>query len=329
MKKKDKELYIKFYQEMQRLRSFELKASELFTQAMLAGNIHTYIGQEAVAVGACNALKESDYIVCTHRGHGQCIARGCKPNLMMAELFGKQTGYCKGKGGSMHIADLNRGILGANGIVGAGLAIGTGSGLASKITEKNEVTLVFFGDGASNEGYFHESINMASAWKLPVVYLCENNKYGVSVCIDRVCNVEDIAERAKAYNIPGMIVDGNNVFEIYNAVQKAAEHARQGKGPSLIEAKTYRYHGHYEGDPQVYKSKTEIEKWLNHDAIENIKKEILSKGFASEEELKIIEEKNKAEIEEAVAFAKDSPYPDVREVTDDVYTTDNERGVVR
>ena len=329
MKKKEKELYLHFYHEMQRLRSFELKASELFTQAMLAGNIHTYIGQEAIAVGACNALLEIDYIVCTHRGHGQCIARGCSPNIMMAELFGKETGYCKGKGGSMHIADLSRGILGANGIVGAGLAIGTGSGLASKITEKSEVTLVFFGDGASNEGYFHESLNMASAWKLPVVYLCENNNYGVSVRIDRVCNVENIAERAKAYDIPGVIIDGNNVFEVYNAVQNAAEYAREGKGPTLIEAKTYRYHGHYEGDPQIYKSKEEMEKWLNHDSIEIIKKEILAKGFASEKTLEDVEKKVKREIEEAVDFAKNPPYPDIQRVTEDVYSTDNERGVAR
>lgn len=329
MKKKDKELSLEFYHEMQRLRFFENKASELFTQAMLAGNIHLYIGQEAAAVGACKALEPSDYIVCTHRGHGQCIAKGCETDKMMAELFGKETGYCKGKGGSMHIADLNLGILGANGIVGAGTAIGAGSALASKIMDKDEVTLVFFGDGASNEGYFHESLNMASAWKLPVVYFCENNKYGVSVCIDRVCNVEDIADRAAAYGIPGVVVDGNDVHAVYEAVVDAVKYAREGNGPTLIEAKTYRHHGHYEGDPQVYKTKEEMEKWLNLDPIERLKKDILSYKLASESEIEEIDQKVKEEIDNAVEFAKESPYPDATKVMEDVYAEDNERGVIR
>lgn len=329
MKMKDKELSLKFYEEMQRLRLFELKAAELFTQAKLAGNIHTYTGQEAVAVGACNAIKESDYIVSTHRGHGHCLAKGCKSDMMMAELFGKATGYCKGKGGSMHIADLELGILGANGIVGAGISIGTGSALASRIQDKSDVTLAFFGDGASNEGSFHESLNMASAWKLPIIYLCENNKYGVSVCIDRICNVEDIAERAKGYDIPGIVVDGNDVHAVYKAVLKAAKHAREGKGPTLIEAKTYRYHGHYEGDPQMYKPKEEMEKWLKLDAIEKLKKDILENNLASEKELDSIDNQVKEEIESAVNFAEESPYPDESSVTDDVYAIDNERGVVR
>ncbi len=329
MSKKDKELSLNFYKEMKRLRLFENKASELFTQALLAGNIHTYIGQEAVAVGACNAIRENDYIVSTHRGHGHCIAKGCKTDMMMAELFGKETGYCKGKGGSMHIADLNLGILGANGIVGAGIAIGSGSALASKILNKDEVTLVFFGDGASNEGYFHESLNMASAWKLPVVYVCENNKYGVSVCIDRVCNVEDIAERAKGYGIPGVVVDGNDVYAVYEAVLEAAQYAREGNGPTIIEAKTYRYHGHYEGDPQVYKAKEEMDKWLKLDAIERMKDDILSYELATKAELDAIDQEVYEEIEKAVEFAEESPYPDAAKVMDDVYTVDNERGVVR
>lgn len=329
MKKKNKELSLKFYQEMKRLRTFEQKASELFTQAMLAGNIHLCIGQEAAEVGACSALEPKDYIVGTHRGHGQCIAKGCKTDLMMAELFGKKTGYCKGKGGSMHIADLNLGILGANGIVGAGTSIGAGSALATKILGSDEITLVFFGDGASNEGYFYESLNMAAAWNLPVVYLCENNKYGVSVCIDRVSNVENIADKAKGFNIPGVVVDGNDAFEVYDAVKKAAERAREGKGPTLIEAKTYRYHGHYEGDPQMYKPKEEMEEWKKNDAINRIREDILANKFATEDELNAIDKEVDAEIEKAVEFAKESPYPDAEEINDDVYATDNERGVVR
>lgn len=329
VKKYGKEVSLKFYREMLKVRLFELKAAELFSQSILAGNIHTCVGQEATTVGACQALRASDYIVSTHRGHGHCLAKGGKTGIMMAELFGKETGYCKGKGGSMHIADLSLGILGANGIVGAGIPIGTGSALASRIMNTDEVTLAFFGDGASNQGTFHEAINMASAWKLPIVFFCENNRYGVSVCIDRICNVRDIAERAKAYAIPGVVVDGNDVFAVHKAVSAAVERARKGEGPSLIEAKTYRYRGHYEGDPQVYKTKEEMEKWRELDAVDRLRKNILESQVASDEEIKAIDELVRAEIEDAVEFAKNSPYPGIEEVTTDVYSMDNERGVAR
>ncbi|MEW6622182.1 MAG: thiamine pyrophosphate-dependent dehydrogenase E1 component subunit alpha [Bacillota bacterium] len=328
-KKYGKEVSLKFYQEMKRVRAFDLKASELFTQGQMAGNIHTCIGQEATAVGACQALEPDDFVVLTHRGHGQCLARGGYPHIMMAELFGKATGYCKGKGGSMHIADLNLGILGANGIVGAGIPIGTGSALTSKIMNKNEVTLIFFGDGASNTGYFHESLNMASAWDLPAVFFCENNKYGVSVCIDRICKVKNIAERAAAYDIPGVAIDGYDVFAVYEAVKKAAARARKGQGPTLIEAKTYRYHGHYEGDPQVYRTKEEVAEWKNRDAIERLRNEIIALGLATDEEVTAIDKVVQQEIEEAVEFAKNSPYPEPEQVTEDVYAMDNEMGVAR
>jgi len=329
VKKYGKKTALLFYREMNKIRLFELKAAELFMQGLMAGNIHTYAGQEAVAVGACQALKQSDFITSTHRGHGHCLAKGGKANVMMAELFGKSTGYCKGKGGSMHIVDVGLGILGANGIVGAGIPIAGGSALASKVKGTDEVTLAFFGEGASNEGSFHEVINMASAWKLPCIFLCENNKFGVSVCIDRVCNVENLADRAKGYNIPGVIVDGNDVFAVFEAVKTAAELARKGEGPSLIECKTYRHRGHYEGDPQVYKSPEEIEKWKKLDPIISLRTEMLHEKIATAAEIDAVEAEVKAEIEAAVDFAKQSPYPVANQAVVDVYTTDNERSVAR
>ena len=320
---------IKLYKEMYRIRLFDTKASDLFLEGQLAGNIHTCIGQEAVCVGACQALKPTDFIAATHRGHGHCLAKGGDTKLMMAELFGKATGYCRGKGGSMHIANVDLGILGANGIVGAGIPIAVGSALASKIQGTDEVTLCFFGDAASNQGTFHEAVNMASAWKLPCVFLCENNLYGVSVNISRVTNVKDIAQRAKAYDIPGTVVDGNDVFAVMTAVKAAADRARKGDGPSLVECKTYRHHGHYEGDPQVYKTREEIEKWKKRDPIVLLLNDIISNGMASVAEMTALEDEVKQEIEDAVVFAKDSPFPDPSETTTEVYSSDNERSVAR
>ncbi|HKK01930.1 MAG TPA: thiamine pyrophosphate-dependent dehydrogenase E1 component subunit alpha [Desulfuromonadales bacterium] len=318
-----------FYREMVRIRQFELKAAELFMQGLMSGNIHTCAGQEATAVGACQALRPTDFTAATHRGHGHCLAKGAEPSIMMAELFGKANGYCKGKGGSMHIVDMKIGMLGANGIVGAGIPIATGSALASKIRKTDEVTLAFFGDAASNQGTFHEAINMASAWHLPAIFLCENNQYGVSVCIDRVCNVENISDRACAYNIPGVLVDGNDVFAVYEAVKTATERARQGEGPTLIEAKTYRHRGHYEGDPQIYKSQEEIDRWKAKDPIDHLRAEILKARMAKTAELDSIDAEAAVEIEKAVEFAKNSPYPEAGEVLSDVFASDNERSVTR
>lgn len=327
--KNNKQQAMNFYREMLKIRYFELKAAELFMQGLMAGNIHTCAGQEAAEVGACQALRKTDFITSTHRGHGHCIAKGGQVDIMMAELFGKATGYCKGKGGSMHIVDVSLGILGANGIVGAGIPIATGSALASKIKGTDEVTLAFFGDAASNQGSFHEAVNMASAWKLPCVFVCENNKYGVSVCIDRVCNVEDIATRAVAYNIPGVVVDGNDVYAVYEAVKVAVERARSGEGPSLIECKTYRHRGHYEGDPQIYKTPEEVKYWKDRDPIVLLRAQIIESGIADAAEADAVEAEVKASIEAAVEFAKQSPYPTTDQVTQDVYADDNERSVVR
>ena len=321
-------MLLDMYENMVRIRKFEVKLTDCFTKGMLAGNIHTSVGQEASAVGACKALEKRDFITATHRGHGQCIAKGAKTDIMMAELFGRSTGYCRGKGGSMHVADVSLGILGANGIVGAGIPIATGSGLTSKIRNTDEVTMAFFGDSASNQGTFHESINMAAAWKLPVVYLCENNQYGVSVNIHTVTNTDTIAVRGKAYDIPGVTVDGNNPLEVYEAVKQAVEYARGGNGPSIVECMTYRMRGHYEGDPAAYRSKEVTEEWRKKDPIDIFRAYLLNEEI-DEKEIIAIEEAMDKEIEAAYQFAQGSPFPDASEVTSDVYSSDNERSVAR
>ncbi|MGL4207762.1 MAG: thiamine pyrophosphate-dependent dehydrogenase E1 component subunit alpha [Candidatus Adiutrix sp.] len=326
--KYSKEQLLAMFEDMVRIRQFENKASECFTKGELAGNIHLCIGQEASVVGASRALEERDFITSTHRGHGHCLAKGARTDKAMAELFGKVTGYCGGKGGSMHIVDVTLGILGANGIVGAGIPIAAGSALASKIRGTDEVTMCFFGDAASNHGTFHEAINMAAAWKLPVVFLCENNEYGVSVNINTVMNTPNIAVRAKAYDIPGVVVDGNDVLAVYETVKTAVDHARSGHGPSLIECKTFRHMGHYCGDPSSYRPASYMEEAKQKDAIEAFKKYLFD-GVASPQELEDIEKAISAEIEAAYKFAQDSPYPELSAVSDHVYAVDNGRSVAR
>lgn len=324
-----KDMLLELYRRMLRVRRFEETAANCFTKGMLAGNIHLCIGQEASVVGSCAALRETDFITSTHRGHGHLLAKGAKSDKMMAELFGKSTGYCKGKGGSMHAADVNLGILGANGIVGAGIPIATGSGYASLLLGTDDVTLCFFGDAASNQGTFHESLNMAAAWHLPVVYVCENNCYGVSTEIHRVTNTDSIAVRAKAYDIPGVTVDGCDVLAVYEAVKAAVEHARSGKGPYLVETKVYRWWGHYCGDPCAYRPKEYLEEGHAHDPIVLLREKLLSDGIATEAELQEAEQAMTDEIAAAYDFACNSPYPDRAEAMTDVYFEDNERCVVR
>lgn len=325
--KYSKETYLEMYEKMLRVRYFEEKAADCFTKGMLAGNIHLCIGQEASPVGTCMAIKDTDYITCTHRGHGQMLSKGARTDIMMAELFGKKTGYCHGKGGSMHAANVDLRILGANGIVGGGIPIATGSALASKIKGDNHITVAFFGDSASNQGVFHESVNMAAAWKLPVIFLCENNNYGVSVEIHSVTNTENLSVRAKAYNIPGKTVDGCDPIAVYEAVKEASEYVREGKGPYLIETIVYRWQGHYCGDPAVYRPKEYLEMAHQKDPIKTFKARILNNDIASEEELDKIEELMKEEIEIAYKFADESEYPDSSEAFTDVYSSDNERGI--
>lgn len=324
-----KDMLKDLYSTMLRIREFENKAAECFTKGMLAGNIHLYIGEEAVAAGACYAMEKTDFMTSTHRGHGHCIAKGADTKIMLAELFGKETGYCHGKGGSMHITDVEGlGCLGANGIVGAGIPIATGSALASKILKDGKVTVCFFGDGASNQGTFHESVNMAATWKLPVVFLCENNRYGVSTEIHRIINTENIAIRAQAYGISGETVDGNNPTEVYEAVKKAIDYARDGNGPTIVECLTYRHQGHYCGDPASYRPAEYMEDALRDDCIPNMRKRMLEADI-DEEDILIIESAIKKEIEEAYIFANESSYPDKSEAITDVYSSDNERSVAR
>jgi pyruvate dehydrogenase E1 component alpha subunit len=313
------EKLIEMYRKMLEIRLFEEKVFELYGQNLVPGTIHLYAGEEAVAVGVCSTLRKEDYITSTHRGHGHCIAKGADPKRTMAEILGKKTGYCKGKGGSMHIADFNIGMLGATAVVGAGLPIAVGAGLSIKLRGTDQIVACFFGEGASNQGTFHESINMASTWKLPVIFVCENNLYAMGTRQSRVMNIENIADRAGAYGIPGVVVDGNDVLAVYEAAQKAVERARNGEGPTLIECKTYRLRGHSRVDPAKYRPKEEVQEWLARDPIKRLKERLLKTNTLQEPGIQQIEKEVSAGIEEAVKFAMESPYPEPEEALDDVY----------
>jgi len=307
------------YASMYKIRYFEQEAVKLYRNKELPGWLHSYIGEEAVAVGACASLNRDDYITSTHRGHGHCIAKGADLKRMMAELYGKETGYCKGKGGSMHIADFSIGILGANGIVGGGIPIATGTALASQYLEDGRVTVCFFGDGASNQGGFHESLNLASLWKLPVVYVCENNLYAETTPQADHQPIRDIADRAKSYNMPGVIVNGNDVLAVYEETNKAVERARAGRGPTLIECKTYRYRGHWEGDPEVYRTKEEVKEWKKRDPLKKFKKYLLENDITQSKEISFVEKKIEDEIKDAVKYAQTSPPPRPESALEDLY----------
>jgi len=313
---------LEMYKTMVRIRTFEKKAIDLFAAGKFPGFVHSYLGEEAIATGVCANLKDSDYICSTHRGHGHLIAKGGKLDLMMAELFGKSTGYCKGKGGSMHIADLDLGILGANGIVGAGMPIATGAAFACKYKKTDNVAIAFFGDGASDRATFHESLNLASIWKLPIVFVCENNGWAISNSQKTHQNITDISDRATAYGIPGVSIDGNDVIAISEASEEAVKRARNGDGPTLIECKTWRHRGHFEGDPGAYKDPKDQEEWLSDkkDAIVRIEKKLIGLKYADKDELEKIKADVRVEVDAAVKFAEQSPDPDPSEVLTDVYT---------
>jgi len=320
VKKLNENSIVEMYKTMLKIRKFEQVAMNTFAEGKIPGFVHLYIGEEAVATGVCANLKDSDYITSTHRGHGHILAKGGDLKFMMAELFGKATGYCKGKGGSMHIADATKGILGANGIVGAGHNIAVGAGLSAQYRGTDQVCVCFFGDASTNQGTFHESLNMASVWKLPVVFVCENNLYGISMSQSRHQAIKDVADRGVAYNVPGIVVDGNDVFAVYEAAEEAIKRAREGKGPTLIECKTYRHRGHFEGDPCVYKPTEEQEEWLAKDPIPRFEKYLVENEILTEEKLKEVQNKVESEIDEAVDFANNSPYPELESVLEDVYT---------
>ena len=315
----EKSFLLSLYRDMVRIRAFEEHAAECFTKGMLAGNIHLSIGQEAAEAGAFAAIEPRDYFTSTHRGHGHAIARGADPKRAMAELFGKAAGYCKGKGGSMHIADLSIGMLGANGIVGGGIPIAVGAAFALKYQERSDVVVCFFGDGASNEGSFHESLNMASVLKLPVIFVCENNQYAISMNVKDSVNVPNISQRSTAYGIPGYTLDGNDIEQVYTEFGKIVADVRQGKGPVLVEMKTYRLGGHYYGDNENYRTREEVAEWRAKCPITRLEARLVSEYGCTHEELAEIAKSAKAEVLAASERAKSGPEPRVEDLADDMF----------
>jgi len=316
----DQDTLLSIYQKMVTVRKFETLTGELFAAGKIPGFIHLSIGQEGSSVGVCSVLRLDDYIITTHRGHGHVIAKGGDLKRMFAELMGRKTGYCKGKGGSMHIADFSLGILGANGVVAGGFPIVIGAGLSIKLRKTDQVAVCFFGDGASNRGPFHEALNMAAIWKLPILFVCENNCYASTTKTSYACSVIDIATRANGYGIPGVSADGNDVLEVRNAAAEAVDRARRGEGPTLLENKTYRRRGHFEGDPQRYRGQEEVLEWeqkndpiLRFSAILK-KKKILTSDLERE-----IARKIEANLKEAVDFAEQSESPSPEEALEDLF----------
>lgn len=316
----DTETLLSLYRTMVTIRKFETLAGEMFAAGKIPGFIHLSIGQEASSVGVCSVLRRDDYMTTTHRGHGHVIAKGADLKKMFAELMGRKTGYCKGKGGSMHIADFSIGILGANGVVAGGFPIIVGAGLSIKLRGTDQVAICFFGDGASNRGTFHEALNMAAIWKLPILFVCENNCYASTTRTSYACSVIDIASRAKGYNIPGMSVDGNDIFAVRQAAGDAVARARRGEGPTLLENKTYRRRGHFEGDPQKYRNQAEVAEWQQkNDPLVRFTTFLKKKKILTNELEKEIQEKVEVELKEAVKFAEESEFPKPEEALEDLF----------
>lgn len=316
----DAKTYLNLYQTMVTIRQFETMAGELFAEGKIPGFIHLSIGQEGSSVGVCSVLRPDDYLTTTHRGHGHMIAKGADLNKMVAELFGKKTGYCKGKGGSMHIADFSIGFLGANGVVAGGLPIITGAGLSIKMRKTDQVAVCFFGDGAANRGPVHEAMNMASIWKLPIIFCVENNQFASTTRTSYACSVEDISTRAAGYNMPGVSVDANDILAVREAATKAVARARKGEGPTLLENKTYRIKGHFEGDPQKYRNKDEIASWQNKlDPINRFAKALTKKKVLNKKKMQQIWDESAAKLQAAVAFAEKSPFPEPEEALEDLF----------
>jgi pyruvate dehydrogenase E1 component alpha subunit len=316
-----KEQLLWAYERMKLIRTFEDTTAELFGEGKLPGFVHLYAGEEAIATGFCIHLTDRDFITSTHRGHGHCIAKGVDVKAMMAEVYGKATGACKGKGGSMHIADVDKGMLGANGIVGAGGPLACGAGLMAKTLGTDQITVCFFGDGAAQQGTMHEAMNLASIWKLPVVFVCENNGYAESTPWGYHCAAKDISDRAVAYDMPGATIDGTDFFAVSEAAEEAIGRARRGEGPALIEARGFRYYGHFQGDAMLYFTEEEQARNRARDPIDNFKKRVLERKLLTEEELAKVDGKVQAAVDEAVNFAEESPMPDPEEVTTDVYVS--------
>jgi len=307
------------YRRMVLIREFELATIDVYKRGLIKGTVHPYIGQEASGVGVCMALRPDDLVAGTHRSHGHNLAKGANPKKMMAEIFGKEMGYCKGRGGSMHIAAFETGSLGALAVVGSGIPLAVGAALAFKMRGEDRVSVPFTGDGGCNTGNWHESLNMASIWKLPVLFVLENNKYGVSTRVSEVVNIEDLSIRAKAYGIPGVRVDGFDVLAVYEAAVEAVKRCRQGEGPTLLVTESYRIEGHYAGEPEVYRTRTEVEEYRKKEPIGRFRTYLIENGKTSAAELDAINEAVKQEIAEAVQFAKDSPVPDPATAMDYIY----------
>ena len=312
----EKPLLMEMLRRMLRIRHFEEAVITMVERGEIVGAAHSYIGEEAVAVGACLALRDDDWMTGNHRSHGHPIAKGGDVRKAMAELLGKSTGFCKGKGGSMHLADFSIGILGESGILGSSIPTAVGAALGSKLRGNDRVAVPFFGDGASNEGAFHESINLAAVWKLPVIFLCENNQYAVTSSFKDMVASENISDRSVAYNIPGVLVDGQDVIAMYEAVSVAVARARSGQGPSLIEGRTYRYYEHSLGLNRIvrdlYREDDEVEEWKKRDPISIHKERLLDQGIATQEEIEQMEKEIKEQIEDAITFARESPIPNLR-----------------
>ena len=304
---------------MVRIRAFEDTAERMFLDNKLPGFLHLYSGEEAVATGVCSCLTDQDYITSTHRGHGHCIAKGADINRMMAELLGKQTGYSKGKGGSMHIADISKGIIGANGIVGASMPIACGTAFAQKYRGEKNISVAFFGDGASNRGTFHESMNMAAALQLPLVFVCENNQFGMSTPFEVASHNKTISQRASAYDMPGYRCDGNDPLAVREVAEKAIQDAREGKGPSLVECLTWRHSGHFVGDSAIYKKPADQEAWLKKDPIVRFEARLMEEDGVGREEIDAIHADAEAKIKAAIEFADNSPYPTIDVMYEDLY----------
>jgi pyruvate dehydrogenase E1 component alpha subunit len=320
VKKYDRKLLEHFYETMVKIRYFESNVEKKFLAGEIPGFVHLYIGEEATGTGVISNLTHKDYIETTHRGHGHTIAKGADLKKMMAEIFGKKAGFCKGKGGSMHIADFSVGMLGANGIVGGGYTLATGAGLACKMQKRKDISVVFFGDGASNRGTFHEAANMAAVWDLPVLFVCENNQWASTTPYQTTTSVADIADRAQGYGMPGVIVDGNDVFAVYEAAKDLIEKIRKGSGPALLECKTYRLKGHFVGDPERYRTKEEVKKVQDEtDPIVRFEKRVLDEKVMTENELEEIRKKVEKEVDEAIQFAEEAPEPDPSELYQDLY----------
>ena len=313
-----REFFEQLYRTLYTIRVFETECIKLYRQGLIIGYFHPYLGEEAIATGVCAALRQDDYIVSTHRGHGHCIARGGELKKMVAEVLGREAGYCRGRGGSMHIADVNIGNIGANGIVGGGIPIGVGAGLGIHIRGGDQVVVIFFSDGACNNGVFAESLNLAAIWDLPVIFLLENNQYAVSSPIEEMSRIPDLYKRAEGYGVPAYQVDGNDVLAVYEKTQNAIETCRKGKGPVMIEAKTYRQGGHHVNDPGLYMPKDKLEYYKSKDPVDIGRKYLLEETKCTEQEAAAIEQQAQQAMEEAIEFAKNSPEPSVEKFLEEV-----------